>query len=288
MILDIVDVTSKHSLSTLPTLIGFTQDQDLNRKLFKTTADRLNAAQMERPDVDFSRVAGIDEILTSAEDIKLLPTNVFPGTIAVGKGYVWHRRKKDYYFRSDDSEYLFVIYQNDHWIVAGDARGIKYRSDHATLADAVRDGSGVLKERDVKPYDDPLKAWEEREKEEPARPGDLWYLENHGVTVPLNPSRYETHQLSMRVSEKKKRLENTGRSFQTKGISLSAWRTAWEAEPADALQASYLRKNGVPIPPRLTKEVAQKLILEVQRNYSGRASQQQMSTAPKSLDGISD
>lgn len=90
LVMDVCDVTGKHSLVTLPSLFGLGPKLDLNGKSVMGAVKAIEDAQYANPNVDFSRLEDITKLKSFVESINLWSVN-FCTEITDSSELCWHK-----------------------------------------------------------------------------------------------------------------------------------------------------------------------------------------------------
>ena len=89
LIIDIADVSSKHSLVTLPTLMGMNGTLDLSGKSLVGAIKSIEEAQKQYSHIDFSSLKNIDQLQTFIESVNLFEIK-FPPEVEECSKLSWH------------------------------------------------------------------------------------------------------------------------------------------------------------------------------------------------------
>lgn len=90
IVLDVVDSTFKHSLITLPTLMGLNGKLNLQGKSLVKSVQSIEAAQREFSHIDFSTLADITQLKSFIESVNLF-TVKFPEEVEANSDLSWMR-----------------------------------------------------------------------------------------------------------------------------------------------------------------------------------------------------
>lgn len=91
LVIDVVDTTSRHSLATLPSLLGMPQNLNLRGESAVGVMQLLEEAQREHPNIDLSRLTDIDQLTAFIEQVDLWRTVEFAPEIVEHSNNSWHR-----------------------------------------------------------------------------------------------------------------------------------------------------------------------------------------------------
>jgi len=104
IVIDVVDGTSKHSLLTLPTLMGMQASLDLQGRGLLEAVEELEALKEEHPSVDFSKLESLDKAKWLIEQVDLFQVR-FPAEVESNSELMW--------FRAVDGGYKMLIPKED-------------------------------------------------------------------------------------------------------------------------------------------------------------------------------
>ena len=90
LIFDITDNSSKHSLLTLPTLMGLSKDLDLKGASLLNTVELLEKLKEDNPNVDFTKLTEADGAQTLIEQVDLFAVR-FPKEVEENSELMWFR-----------------------------------------------------------------------------------------------------------------------------------------------------------------------------------------------------
>jgi ATP-dependent helicase IRC3 len=100
IVIDVVDGTSKHSLLTLPTLMGMQACLDLQGRGVLDVVEALEALKEEHPSVDFTKLESLDKAAWLIEQVDLFQVR-FPAETETASDLVW--------FKAVDSGYKIRV-----------------------------------------------------------------------------------------------------------------------------------------------------------------------------------
>jgi len=90
LVMDVSDVTGKHSLVTLPSLFGLGTKLDLNGTSVMSAVKALEEAQLAHPNADFSKLDDIKKLKSFVESINLFQVTFCP-EVTENSELQWHR-----------------------------------------------------------------------------------------------------------------------------------------------------------------------------------------------------
>jgi superfamily II DNA or RNA helicase len=139
IIIDVSDCTKRHSLVTLPSLLGMNAQLDLKGKSLVGAAVALEHAQDEHPHIDFSKLEDIDGIAPLVESINLWDIK-YPTEVTANSELSWHATMDGAFallMPAGDSCY---IRQNafERWETTATIGGRRYRGERDTLEEMFR------------------------------------------------------------------------------------------------------------------------------------------------------
>lgn len=89
LVIDVVDISSKHSLVTLPTLLGMSKDLSLHGGSLVGAIQKLEEAQKEYSHIDFSNLTDIDKLQSFITSVNLFDVK-FPEVVESNSDLSWH------------------------------------------------------------------------------------------------------------------------------------------------------------------------------------------------------
>jgi superfamily II DNA or RNA helicase len=95
LILDVVDVTSKHSLITIPSLLGLPANLDLKGKSVIAAKQEFERVAKEFPMADLSEIESLSKLKSIAENISLFQVH-YPPEIAQLSEFGWRKSAEGY------------------------------------------------------------------------------------------------------------------------------------------------------------------------------------------------
>lgn len=90
IVLDIWDNCSRHSLITLPTLMGLSNQLDLKGHELLATVEEIENLQADNPTIDFSKMLSVDELKTIVETVNMFEVR-FPKETEENSEFIWYR-----------------------------------------------------------------------------------------------------------------------------------------------------------------------------------------------------
>jgi len=136
IVLDIVDSTSRHSLVTVPTLLGMPKDLDLRGGSLVGSCKKLEEMQAEFPHLDFTTLKDIDKIRAFVEDVNLFEVK-FPPELEGASDFTWHPSIHGGYILTLPEKDFVTIHQNllDKFEIHAIIKGKKYRGERDSMED---------------------------------------------------------------------------------------------------------------------------------------------------------
>jgi superfamily II DNA or RNA helicase len=90
IVIDVVDNSSKHSLVTLPTLMGLTNALDLKGKSLVGAIQKIEELQEQHPSLDFKKLEDLDQIKQFIEQANFFEVR-FPEEVETNSELTWYR-----------------------------------------------------------------------------------------------------------------------------------------------------------------------------------------------------
>jgi ATP-dependent helicase IRC3 len=100
IVIDVVDGTSKHTLLTLPTLMGMQACLDLRGRSLLEVVEELEALKEEHPGVDFSKLESMDKAQWLIEQVDMFQVR-FPAEVEANSELMW--------FKAVDGGYKMLV-----------------------------------------------------------------------------------------------------------------------------------------------------------------------------------
>lgn len=156
IILDIVDGSSKHSLVTLPTLMGLQACLDLRGKSLLWAVETLEKLKEENPTVDFSKLLDIGEAKAVIEAVDLFQVR-FPPEVEANSELIW--------FKAVDGGYKMLvpkegpertgfvrIFENalGRWEIIGEINGEDFHGTRNSIEEIFKVGDEQVRKRVTK------------------------------------------------------------------------------------------------------------------------------------------
>lgn len=137
IILDMVDAKGRHSLVTLPTLLGLASDLDLNGKSLVGAVKRIEEAQEKYPHLKFDDLDNIDNIESFIESVNLFEIRFAP-EVETNSEFSWYSSPTGGYVLMLPNKDKITITQNllDIYEICGSIRGKVYKGERKTIEDA--------------------------------------------------------------------------------------------------------------------------------------------------------
>jgi len=90
IVIDVVDSTVGASLMTLPTLMGLSNQIDLQGRDMLEVVEEIEALQLDHPSIDLTRLKTVDELLTVVKSVDLFEVR-FPAEVEANSDLIWYR-----------------------------------------------------------------------------------------------------------------------------------------------------------------------------------------------------
>lgn len=152
LVIDVVDSTSRMSLVTVPSIFGMSAEIDLLGDSALKSLKKLEAAQAQYPDVDFSELEHIDQIEATVEAANIWEVK-FPEEIENATNLSWNRSFDGAYVitlpskvKDRPSKDSIKIKQNvlDKWEISATIDGQAYAGIRDTIEEAFVAGDTLL------------------------------------------------------------------------------------------------------------------------------------------------
>jgi superfamily II DNA or RNA helicase len=191
ILLDLVDVTNRHSLVSLPTLFGMNQDMDLAGKSILEVVDEIEEIKFSKPFVDITKVLNANDLKTYAEQVDLFRVELAPEVLQWSE-YCWQKSGNDaYVLLLPDKENVVVLKDMlDQWHIVGKVRGVELRDVKPDFGTALREADYQVKlhgGRNVNALVNRNSGW----RTKPPTELQLAMCRRFGVKVPAGATRGE-------------------------------------------------------------------------------------------------
>jgi ATP-dependent helicase IRC3 len=202
ILIDVVDVTSKHSLVSLPTLFGLHPDMDLHGKSVAEIMAQVDQVRRRRPYADLSSVAEVEELGGYAEDVDLFRIRRRPQIIQFSQSR-WYRQGTDRYvllLRQGES----VVVSRDllgSWRIAGWVNGNLVEGGVSSLREAIRWADASIERLGGATRSSPP-AWRLAWYGEAPTKAQLGLCRFHGITVPIGATGEQVQARLNKVLDK--------------------------------------------------------------------------------------
>jgi hypothetical protein len=90
LVFDVVDNSTRHSLLTLPTLMGIRADLDLQGRSLMACVEEMEAALEQCPSLDLTKLDNIGELKSTVENVNLFEIK-FPAEVEQNSELTWFR-----------------------------------------------------------------------------------------------------------------------------------------------------------------------------------------------------
>lgn len=139
IVIDVVDSSSKHSLITLPTLMGMSAKLDLKGGGIVATVKLLEQAQKDFPHVNFDDLPDISQLQAHIESVNLFDIK-FPDEVEASSELSWYPNATGGYVLILPNKETLTIQQNllDRWELFGKIRNKRYRGERDTVEEAFK------------------------------------------------------------------------------------------------------------------------------------------------------
>lgn len=137
IVIDVVDASNRHSLITLPTLMGMSAKLDLKGGSLVKAIQRLEDAQKECPKLDVSHLADISDLRTQIEAVNLFDFK-FPQEVEMNSEFSWYAAPDGGFILLLPNKEQVTIRQNilEKWEIAGYIHNQKFKGERESLEQA--------------------------------------------------------------------------------------------------------------------------------------------------------
>ena len=148
IVLDVVDSTIRHSLITIPTLLGMPAGLNLQGQSLVQSIKKIEEKLKEYPHLDFTNLKDIDKIDQFIEEVNLFEVK-FPQEVEKHSTFTWHPAYTGGYVLMLPDREEVRIQQNllDKWEIRGIVKGKKYKGERESMAEAFSAADNLIREK---------------------------------------------------------------------------------------------------------------------------------------------
>lgn len=145
IVIDICDSSSRHSLQTVPSLLGMSTDLDLQGELAVKSAKALEKAQEENPHIDLRNLKDITQLKAHIESVNLFDVQ-FPPEVENNSQLMWHVTADGGYALLLPNHERLQVKQNmlDTWDITAVIHGQKYRGNRESFEEALKAADNLV------------------------------------------------------------------------------------------------------------------------------------------------
>ena len=146
ILIDVVDNTKRHQLSTLSSLFGLPPMMDLAGRSISDAVDAVDAAMRKHPDADFRSLDSLDNIEAFAERVDLFKVSE-PQEIIATSDFRWLKTPADSYLLLLPNDEKIHIYCDllDKWHVVGAVNGNEVGALESSLTKAIQHAEAAVR-----------------------------------------------------------------------------------------------------------------------------------------------
>ena len=144
IVIYVVDGKPEPTLITLPTLMGLSNNLDVEGRSIVEAAELIETLQEENPNVDFSRIETISETKTLIEQVDMFQVR-FPQEVQDSSELTWYRSSTGGYKmlipkEGSDGAGVVKIYENTlgQWELTGKIKGEEFHGIRGTFEEAIK------------------------------------------------------------------------------------------------------------------------------------------------------
>lgn len=203
VVLDVVDVTKKHSLNSISSLFGFGPAMDLKGTPTLIVQAKLDEA--EAKGVSLDRLEDFTKIDSYVEEVNLFKVEYPPEIVQVSE-YQWHRTRSGSYVLLLAGADNVVVYPDllDRWNIYGTVNGREFNSRANDFENAIREADQMVRTlggRSVAALAKRSAKWHDA----PVTPAQKVICKNMRIVIPSGATKGEVHlAINRRLSELKK------------------------------------------------------------------------------------
>lgn len=146
IVLDVTDNSGRHSLISLPSIFGLPPNLDLKGRTVVQAIDEIEAAEMARPDVDFSTLENLEDLQSYVERVDLFEVKFDP-EVEANSELQWHKTPKGNYLILLPKGERVTITQNllGHWDIHGTVQGKTFEDSERELGAAFSSADNLIR-----------------------------------------------------------------------------------------------------------------------------------------------
>jgi ATP-dependent helicase IRC3 len=145
IVIDVCDLSTRHSLVTLPTLIGLPSGLNLQGRGLVASARAIEEVLKEYPHLDLTGLTDITNLEAFVQEVNLFEVKFRP-EVETNSEYTWYPMVTGgYRIMLPDKDWV-KLEQNllDTWELRGNIKGKKYRGERSTMAEAFSAADGLI------------------------------------------------------------------------------------------------------------------------------------------------
>ena len=153
IVIDVVDSTVAHSLVTVPTLMGLSNQLDIKGKDLLWVVNQIEHLQVEHPTIDFTKMASVDELKTIVQTVNLFEVR-FPKEVEENSSLIWYRAVEGGYkilIPKDGPEKagFLRLYENPlgQWDIEGRIKDVNLVATRPTMEEAFKASDEQIRKR---------------------------------------------------------------------------------------------------------------------------------------------
>lgn len=148
VVIDVVDASERHSLITLPTLMGMSASVDLNGGSVVKAIQKIEDAQKLYPQVDFSKLKSLDKLSTLIEQVNLFEVK-YPSEVEANSDFKWHNAVDGGFVLSLPNKEQVKIKQNllDKYDISAIIQGQHYKGNRDTVEQAFSAADDLIRDK---------------------------------------------------------------------------------------------------------------------------------------------
>lgn len=137
LMIDVVDASSRHSLITLPSLLGMSASIDLNGESVIKSVKKLEDSQREYPAIDFSKLEDINKLQAFIEEVSLFDVK-YPEIVTENSTLQWHGMMDGGFCLSLPNKERITIKQNmlEQFEIEATIKGRKFKGQRGKVEEA--------------------------------------------------------------------------------------------------------------------------------------------------------
>lgn len=191
LLIDVVDLTSRHSLVSLPSLFGMNKDMNLKGKKISSIVSSVEALKKKHVYIDLSDLKDVDKIKSYTQVVDLFKVSYSPEIIQYSE-YQWHKVAVDEYLLTLANTDFLRIKKDmlENWNVTGVVKGEAFEQPFKTFTEAINHGDDIVRRWGGASYVTLVKR-ESKWHADPPTENQIRLCKKHNIPIPEGATKGE-------------------------------------------------------------------------------------------------